>query len=144
MSACTVFFAFNGKLALAGDNEDFDHSYTQMWTVPAAEGTYGVVYFGFGRGEYPARGASMTARVRQALAGAIPIETLHAEDTYGFPQQGMNEKGLFFAGAATEAVPSDSAHTGRQQYQGVVVDLVLRRAANAKEALQLLKSYDYP
>ena len=48
---CTVFVASDGKVTLAGDNEDLDHSYTQMWTVPATDDTYGVVYFGFGRGE---------------------------------------------------------------------------------------------
>jgi hypothetical protein len=143
LSACTVFFAFDGKLAIAGDNEDFDHPYTQMWTVPATENSYGVVYFGFGQGEYPAGGATLTARARRVIAGALPFSDLTIEDSYGSPQQGMNEKGLFFGGAATEMVHADASRA-RKTYQGVLVDFVLRHAANVKEALHLIESYDFP
>jgi hypothetical protein len=104
--ACTVFFAFDGRLAIAGDNEDFDHPYTQMWIVPHSASSYGVVYFVFGRGQYPAGGASLTGRARQVLAGLIPFADSRIEDSYGLPQQG-NEKGLFFGGAATETVVTD-------------------------------------
>jgi penicillin V acylase-like amidase (Ntn superfamily) len=43
--ACTVFFAFDGKLALAGQNEDWDDTNTQLWVVPRTSTTYGVLYF---------------------------------------------------------------------------------------------------
>jgi hypothetical protein len=143
LSACTVFFAFDGKVAIAGDNEDFDHPYTQMWTVPGSANSYCVIYFGFGRGQYPAGGASLTDRARQVITGSIPFAELNIEDSYGLPQQGVNEKGLFFGGAATETVLADPARA-RQPYEGVLVDLVLRHAANVQEALKLLESYDFP
>jgi hypothetical protein len=143
LSACTVFFAFDGKVAIAGDNEDFDHPYTQMWTNPGSANSYGVVYFGFGRGQYPAGGASLTDRARQVITGSIPFAELNIEDSYGLPQQGVNEKGLFFGGAATETVLADPARA-RKPYAGVLVDLVLRHAANVQEALKLLESYDFP
>lgn len=77
------------------------------------------------------------------MAGSIPIDQLKAEDTYGIPQQSMNEKGLFCSGAETEIVPEDSARAGIPRYDGVVTDLILRQAASVPEALQLLKSRDY-
>src|ERR1700722_6531401 len=87
LPACTVLFAFDGKSALAGDNEDyFDHPATQMWTVPKTASSYAAIYFGFGRGEYPAGGASLSGRVRQAIAGLIPVTELKIQDTYGLPQ----------------------------------------------------------
>src|SRR5262249_61486698 len=55
-SACTVFCAFDGRVALAGSNEDWADPNTQLWVVPATKDTYGIVYFGFGRGGYPPRG----------------------------------------------------------------------------------------
>jgi hypothetical protein len=51
--ACTVLSAFDGRVALAGSNEDWADPNTQVWFVPATKDTYGIVYFGFGRGEYP-------------------------------------------------------------------------------------------
>jgi hypothetical protein len=45
-SACTVFFAFDGELALAGNNEDHANPETRIWFLPAEEGKHGRVYFG--------------------------------------------------------------------------------------------------
>lgn len=143
LSACTVFFAFDGNSALAGDNEDyFGHPDTQMWTVPGTETSYGAVYFGFGRGEYPAGGASLTARARQAIAGLIPVSELNLEDTYGLPMQGMNEKGLFCGGAQTEIIPENSSR-GIPKFEGYITDLILRHAASVPEALRLIELYNY-
>jgi hypothetical protein len=141
IQGCTVFFAFDGKLAMVGNNEDLDHAYTQMWTVPAGSGTYGVLYFGFGRGEYPTGGASLSRRARQALAGAIPLNDVGIEDTYGYPQQGINEKGLFFGGAQTEMVLSEGR---KPRFDGVVVDHILRHCKNVREALSVIQAYDFP
>src|SRR5262245_19823332 len=87
--ACTVFFAFDGKSALAGSNEDWGDPNTQMWVVPATKDTYGVVYFGFGRGEYPKGG--IASRALKIPEGGIT--RINPEDLYGLPQAGMNEKG---------------------------------------------------
>jgi hypothetical protein len=138
---CTVFVASDGNVTLAGDNEDFDHSYTQMWTVPATDDTYGVVYFGFGRGEYPAGGASLSERAVLALLGSIPLTEVGITDLYGYPQQGINEKGLFFGGAATEVVSFDSR---KRQYTGVLIDYILKHSRNVNEARELIKKYNFP
>src|SRR5262249_36631335 len=85
-SGCTVFFAFDGKVALAGSNEDWADPNTQVWFVPATDDTYGIVYFGFGRGDYPPGGVSH----RQLKIPEQGITKINPEDLYGLPQGGMN------------------------------------------------------
>jgi len=144
LAACSVFFAFDGKSALAGDNEDyFDHPLSQMWTVPRTENSFGAVYFGFGGGAYPVGGVALTARMRQAMAGLIPVSELTVEDAYGVPMQGMNEKGLFCGGAETEIVHDDWSHPGIPEFKGDVADLIVRHAASVPDALQLIGHYNY-
>jgi penicillin V acylase-like amidase (Ntn superfamily) len=45
--ACTAFLAVQGDMVLAGNNEDFFNPRTKVWFIPATEGKYGRVYFGF-------------------------------------------------------------------------------------------------
>jgi hypothetical protein len=44
---CTVFYAASGDLALAGNNEDSYGPLTRAWFIPASDGHYGRVYFGY-------------------------------------------------------------------------------------------------
>jgi hypothetical protein len=44
---CTVFYAASGDLALAGNNEDSYNPLTRARFIPASEGRYGRVYFGY-------------------------------------------------------------------------------------------------
>jgi hypothetical protein len=44
---CTVFYAASAGLALAGNNEDSFNPLTRAWFIPAADGRYGRVYFGY-------------------------------------------------------------------------------------------------
>ncbi len=44
---CTVFYAFDGQVALGGNSEDYRIPFTKVWFLPAEEGKYGRVYFGF-------------------------------------------------------------------------------------------------
>jgi hypothetical protein len=50
VEACTGFVLAKGNRVLAGNNEDYWNTNTRMWFVPAEEGTYGRVYFGFDNG----------------------------------------------------------------------------------------------
>ena len=138
VSACTIFFVSDGTLALAGSNEDWADPNTQMWFVPATKGNYGIVYFGFGRGDYPPGGVS-----RHKLK--IPdggIAKINPEDLYGLPQGGMNEMGLFFDGASTDVVKAVPAR-GKQEYDGRLEDLILRKCATVKEVVTLLETYAF-
>jgi hypothetical protein len=46
--ACTIFYAYDGKVAMGGNNEDWKDPETFMWFKPGGEGEYGRVIFGFG------------------------------------------------------------------------------------------------
>src|SRR5262245_39742599 len=122
--SCTVFFAFDGKLAIAASNEDWADPNTQIWFVPATKDNYGIVYFGFGRGTYPPGGISRH-KLKIPDAG---ITKINPEDLYGLAQGGMNDKGLFFDGAATDVVVGPPAF-GKQAYDGRLEDLLLRKCA---------------
>ena len=114
------------RTAIAGQNEEWDESNTQFWVVPRTATTHGVLYFGFGRGEYPKDGIAFSPRVQEVLQGKIDqLDALTPEDLYGIPQQGVNEKGLFFGGAQAETV-EQPARPGRLKYEGAIVDLILR------------------
>ena len=45
--ACTAFMMDDGGRVLVGNNEDYNIPHTRMWFVPAQEGRYGRVYFGY-------------------------------------------------------------------------------------------------
>ena len=131
------------RTAIAGQNEEWDESNTQFWVVPRTATTHGVLYFGFGRGEYPKDGLAFSPRVQEVLQGKIDqLDALTPKDLYGIPQQGVNEKGLFFGGAQAETV-EQPARPGRLKYEGAIVDLILRRCATVVEALEMLKTYEY-
>jgi penicillin V acylase-like amidase (Ntn superfamily) len=136
--ACTVFFASDDKVALAASNEDWADPNTQVWFVPATKDNYGIVYFGFGNGVYPPGGVP-----RHKLK--IPEEgvtKINPKDLYGFPQGGMNEKGLFFDGASTEVIKASPAR-GKKEYDGQLEDLILRKCATVEEVLKLLETYAF-
>jgi hypothetical protein len=44
---CTVVYAASGDLAFAGNNEDSYNPLTRVWFIPASDGRYGRVYFGY-------------------------------------------------------------------------------------------------
>jgi hypothetical protein len=76
---CTIIYASDGKMALAGNNEDWNRPIGNIWFLPAEKGKFGRVYFGW------------------RFSGVR------------YPQGGMNDQGLFFDGATAEnvVVPRD-------------------------------------
>ncbi len=46
-NACTIFTVCHGDVVLFGNNEDYTNPKTHYWVIPAEEGRYGGVYFGF-------------------------------------------------------------------------------------------------
>ena len=46
--SCTIFMASKGEKTLVGNNEDFIDPESNVWFLPAEDGKYGRVYFGFG------------------------------------------------------------------------------------------------
>ena len=49
---CTVFYYSNGKIVLAGNNEDWRDPFSRIWILPGEAGKYGRIYFGFREGGY--------------------------------------------------------------------------------------------
>ncbi|OGD25837.1 MAG: hypothetical protein A2Y56_08050 [Candidatus Aminicenantes bacterium RBG_13_63_10] len=47
LDGCTIFTLAKDGVVLVGNNEDWWNPKTRMWFVPAREGAFGVVYFGF-------------------------------------------------------------------------------------------------
>jgi len=47
---CTVFYYSNGKVTLAGSNEDWKDPFSKIWFVPGDKDHHGKVYFGFREG----------------------------------------------------------------------------------------------
>jgi hypothetical protein len=45
--ACTAFMMSDGAKVLVGNNEDYNIPYTRVWFIPAENGQYGRVYFGY-------------------------------------------------------------------------------------------------
>jgi len=51
---CSTVYATDGQQMLGGNNEDSGEPLTKVWFVPAEEGTFGMVFFGYGN--YRAQG----------------------------------------------------------------------------------------
>jgi penicillin V acylase-like amidase (Ntn superfamily) len=118
--ACTVFYASKGDFVLVGNNEDWKNPNTKIWFVPAKDGKFGGVYFGF---DTPVIHGSWVS------------------------QGGMNEKGLFFDVTATEhvkvEVPIDLT---KPVFDGwdLIRERIMFECATVKEALDMLSQYQYP
>jgi len=54
--SCTIIYASDGKIALTGTNEDWSRPYSNIWFLPAEEGKFGRVYFGFNVVQFPQGG----------------------------------------------------------------------------------------
>ena len=54
--SCTMIYASDGKIALAGNNEDWSRPYSNIWFLPAEKGKFGRIYFGFNVVQYPQGG----------------------------------------------------------------------------------------
>ena len=51
---CSVIYATDGEIMLGGNNEDYYNPRTRVWFIPAEDGAFGRVYFGFD--DYHAQG----------------------------------------------------------------------------------------
>lgn len=119
-SACTVFYASIGDVVLAGNNEDWKNPNTKICFVPAKDGKYGGVYFGFDK----------------------PI--IHG---LWIAQGGMNEEGLFFDVTATKPVKVEiPAGPEKPFFDGLdlIRERIMFECATVKEALDMLSRYKYP
>lgn len=54
--SCTIIYASDDKIALAGNNEDWNKPYSNIWFLPAEKGKLGRIYFGFDVVKFPQGG----------------------------------------------------------------------------------------
>ena len=113
---CTIIYASDGRTALAGNNEDWTNPFPIIWFLPAEDGRFGRVYFGF-QNIWP-----MTE----------------------WPQRegGMNEKGLFFDFAGAE--PVDVPHDPNKPniWKPLLMSKVMEECSSVDEALKLFTEYN--
>ena len=117
-AACTVFMWSDGRDSVFANNEDSPIGDESVFTfVPASAAGYGYFYMTF----------------------PYLAEPFMA----GYPQGGLNEKGLAYDITATPLVnqvevviPADTPYSG-----GNIMELVLKQAATVDEAVALIKKY---
>lgn len=105
---CTVFYASNDTLFIAGSNEDWIDSDTWFYLIPSEDGRYAWIKFCF--------------------AG-------------GFPQGGMNEKGLFWDATGCPYLAMPYSETHKIKYNGPLMQKVIEECCDAPEALEVLANY---
>lgn len=111
--SCTIVFASDNKEVFAASNEDFYNIFGTIWFIPADNGKYGRIYFGWNN-------------IHEGLT---------------FPQGGMNEKGLFFDAAVARpvVVPHDST---KPQYDGNIALKAMEECSTVEEVIALFNRYD--
>lgn len=60
----------------------------------------------------------------------------------GYPQGGLNDRGLFFDGLALEGTAE--ARPGREPFAGLLTDEAMRRCSTVAEVVELFERYDFP
>lgn len=108
---CTVFYASDEYMALAGNNEDYNFLSTNILFLPAKDGKFGRVYFG--------------------------------SDVAKFPQGGMNEKGLFFDGAALNQVIVVPRNSSKPMIEGPLILKAMEECSKVEEVRKLFEYYDF-
>src|SRR5262245_64385994 len=81
-SPCTTFLASRGGVVLAGNNEDWTDKHTKIWFHPAAEHSFGRVYFGFGNG-FPQGGMNDHGLFFDGLGLETKTEAAPGRETFG-------------------------------------------------------------
>ena len=76
--ACTAFMSSEKDMVLVGNNEDYYNPYTRIWFIPAANGQYGRVYFGYDDWR-PQGGMNDQGLFFDAFATA-PLEVLRSKE----------------------------------------------------------------
>lgn len=109
--SCTIVYASDESMTLAGNNEDYRGRLTRIHFLPAEEERFGRVYFGF--------------------------------DVVGFPQGGMNEKGLFFDAATLDRTVLVPRHPDKPAVKGPLILKAMEECASVDEVLRLFEHYDY-
>lgn len=112
--ACTVFSASQGDVILAAANKDWDNINTRILFLPASDGKYGRVYFGY--------------QVSQGFQNS----------------GGMNDQGLWYDGASLPERTDIKNHYNKPTVKGELCEKALEECASVDEVIQMYTKYYSP
>lgn len=112
--ACTVFSAAQGDVILAAANKDWDNINTRILFLPASDGKYGRVYFGY--------------QVSQGFQNS----------------GGMNDQGLWYDGASLPERTDIKNHYNKPTVKGELCEKALEECASVDEVIQMYTKYYSP
>ena len=112
--ACTVFSAAQGDVILAATNKDWDNINTRILFLPASEGKYGRVYFGY----------------------QIPPGFQNSG--------GMNDHGLWYDGASLPERCDIKNHYNKPTVKGELCEKALEECASVDEVIAMYEKYFTP
>ena len=115
---CTIFYAFDGAVALAGNNEGASNPRTKLWFVPRGGGQVGGRDFHAGYGR-----------------------TYFGYDNWS-PEGGVNDQGLFFDAVAVEVVRMQPQE-GKPLFPGNPTDAMMAECASVREVEEFLARYSF-
>lgn len=111
--ACTIIMAAQGDKVLTGNNEDYKFPFTSVWFIPASDGEYGRMCFGFKFTDY-------------GLAAC----------------GGMNDQGLFIDGNGLDQRTGWKPEEGKERFPGIVEAYVLAHCASVDDVIAFFKEYN--
>ncbi|MAF12100.1 hypothetical protein CMK11_16775 [Candidatus Poribacteria bacterium] len=115
---CTIFYAFDGDVALAGNNEDSSNPRTKVWFVPRTGGEVGGREFRAGHGR-----------------------TYFGYDNW-LPEGAVNDQGLFFDAVAVDVVRM-AEQAGKPLFEGNLVDAFMAECASVRDVERFLTRYSF-
>jgi len=112
--ACTIFSAARNGKVFTAKNQDFDNVHTRMLIIPAHDNKYGVIYFG-----------------DQKPGGFCNTS-------------GMNDQGLWYAGASVPERSDIKNYYNKPTIQGELCEKALEECATVEEVIAMYKKYYSP
>lgn len=112
--SCTVFYASDGKKVLAATNKDWNNLNTAIRVMPASEGKFGRIYFGYN----------------------IP----EGFQNVG----GINEYGLWYDGASLPGRSDIANYFNKPEYKGELCEKALEECQTVEEVIGLYSQYFTP
>ena len=109
--ACTVFYAAKGNIILAGNNEDFLNAEAYIQFLPAKDGKFGRIYFGF-----------------------------FYEPSKMSPFGGVNDQGLFYDIASLSNLNLDKLPEG-EIYKDDLIQKIMEECSSIEEVISIINKY---
>jgi len=114
LQACTVFNASNDSIAFGASNKDWHNTDTRILILPASEGKYGRMYFGY-----------------QIAEGFQNVG-------------GINEHGLWYDGASLPERFDVTNHLNKPTIQGELCEKALDECVTIEEVIEIYSTYFTP